>query len=79
MFIPVDPHQATREQFTANLVDAEVPDSANETWKKYVVPHQKLLDKLAKHEAMGGWNRIEALRRGPMLTLTQPPIYNKPT
>ncbi|CAK1367565.1 unnamed protein product [Cercospora beticola] len=48
----MDPSNATRKEFTDNLVSQPLPDDANAEWKRFADAHRDLLGKLAYHDAM---------------------------
>lgn len=48
----MNPHSATREQFTVHLTSLPCPEDAHKDYKHLFVSLQKLLDLLAHHEAM---------------------------
>ena len=48
----MDPNNATREQFTQNIISHPLPESASPDWKAMAIKHRTLVDKLAHHPAM---------------------------
>ena len=48
----MDPTKSTREEFTAAMVKAELPEDANPEWLDLAQKLQTLLDELAHHPAM---------------------------